>query len=219
MIARPAHLLAVLILWSSLSSAQSVPSAPEKGGPRNWQVVGVAKTVNMREEAARTARVVSALPLGAILDNLGCRKAADGVWCDVQPLGGGPRGFVAAQYLTPAVGPDGKVAMGEDDSALRAGEGKFDSNGTIPCAQAVGQLTTQCKYGVARAGGGYATVVVTRPDGRPRLIFFRLGRAIGTDSSQADRAGAFSATREGDMTTVGVGTERYQIPDAVVLGG
>jgi hypothetical protein len=45
-----------------------------------------------------------------------------------------------------------------------------------------------------------------------------MGRAIGADTSEAD-PGAFSARREGDLTFIRIGDERYEIPDAVVLGG
>ena len=108
--------------------------------------------------------------------------------------------------------------MGPDDSALRAGQGDFDATGSIPCAQQRGQPMGQCEIGVARAGGGYATVVVTKPDGRARVIFFRMGIPIGADTSEADY-GEFSATRESDLNLVRIGSERYEIPDAVVLGG
>ena len=91
---------------------------------------------------------------------LGCRLAEGRIWCDVQKLGGGSRGYVAQMYLKPAVSPDGSVATGPDDSALRAGQGKFDATGQIPCRQYAGQPMMQCEFGVARAGGGYATVVI-----------------------------------------------------------
>ena len=109
--------------------------------------------------------------------------------------------------------------MGPDDSALHAGQGKFDATGAVPCAQRAGQPTTQCKFGVARAGGGYATVVITRPDGRTRAIFFRMGIPIGADTSQADGYGKFRSRKESDLNLIRVGDERYEIPDAVVLGG
>jgi hypothetical protein len=89
----------------------------------------------------------------------------------------------------------------------------------IPCAQAVGQPMTQCEFGVARTGGGYATVVVTKPDGMTRALFFRLNRAIGADTSEADGYHEFSASREGDLHLIKVGPERYEIPDAAILGG
>ena len=66
--------------------------------------------------------------------------------------------------------------------------------------------------------GDYATVVLKRPDGRTRAIFFRRGEPIGADTSEAD-PGKFNAPREGDLNFIRVGNERYEIPDAVVLGG
>ena len=157
-------------------------------------------------------------PPGTILDNLGCQRADGRVWCDVQQLGGGPRGYVPVEFVKPAVSPDGSVATGPDDSALRAGQGKFDATGNVPCAQFIGQPMTRCEFGVARAGGGYATLVIKKPDSRTRAIFFRMGKPIGADISEAD-PGEFSATREGDLNFIRIGNERYEIPDAVALGG
>jgi heat shock protein HslJ len=198
------------------SSAGDLAAAPENGGPRNWEVV---RALNLREQPATSARILATFRPGTILDNLGCQRAEGQAWCDVQPLGGGPRGFVAAEYLRPAISPDGSAAMGPDDSALRAGQGRFDATGPLPCAMADGQPISQCEFGVARAGGGYATVVIKKPDGRSRAIFFRMGRAIGADISQADGYKPFRATRQGDLNLIRVGDERYEIPDAVILGG
>jgi hypothetical protein len=200
-------------------AAVDVPAAPEDGGPRNWEVSGIATTLNLREQPSTSAQTISSYAPGTILDNLGCLRAEGRVWCDVQELGGGPRGYVAAEFLAPAVSPDGSVATGPDMSALRAGQGDFDATGQIPCAQSPGQPMGQCDFGVARAGGGSATVVVTRPDGTARAIFFSNGTAIGADTSEAGGGGAFSADRESDLNLIRVGDERYEIPDAVVLGG
>ena len=200
------------------SAAAGVPAAPEDGGPRNWELTGVSRVLNLREQPSTAARIVASYAPGTILDNLGCLRADGRVWCDVQQLGGGPRGYVSADFLKPAVSPDGSVATGSDTSALRAGQGKFDATGKIPCAQSVGQPMMQCEFGVARAGGGYATVVIKKPDGRTRAIFFRMGKPIGADTSEAD-PGKFSARREGDLNFIRIGNERYEIPDAVILGG
>lgn len=197
------------------STAGDVAAAPENGGPRNWEVV---RALNLREKPTTSAQILATFRPGTILDNLGCQSAAGRTWCDVQPLGGGPRGFVAADYLRPAISPDGSAAMGPDDSSLRAGQGRFDATGPLSCAFAAGQPMGQCEFGVARAGGGYATVVIRKPDGRTRAIFFRMGRAIGADTSEADGAKSFRATREGDLSMIRVGDERYEIPDAVILG-
>ncbi len=202
---------------ASPTTASSTPAGPEEGGPRNWTVKGDG--VNLHTEPSLSAEVITTFPSGKVLDNLGCRQAEGRDWCDVQPLGGGPRGFVAAELLEPAVAPHGAVARGEDDSALRAGQGDFDATGSIPCAMASGQPMGQCPFGVARAGGGYATVVVTRPDGMKRALFFRMGQAIGADTSEADTTGPFSASKEDDLYRIKVGKERYEVVEAVVFGG
>jgi heat shock protein HslJ len=197
-------------------SAAVAPAAPESGGPRDWEVVSA---LNLREQPRTSARILAKYGAGTILANLGCQRAQGRVWCDVQQLGGGPRGYVAAKYLRTAVSPDGSAAMGPDDSALRAGQGKFDATGPLPCAQYTGQPMVQCEFGVARAGGGYATVVIKKPDGRTRAIFFRMGRPIGADVSESEGRLEFRATKEGDLHRIRIGNERYEIPDAVVLGG
>jgi len=56
----------------------------------------------------------------------------------------------------------------------------------------------QCEFGVARAGGGYATVVNKKSGGRTRAIFFRMCRPVDADTSEAEgayytRACAFAA--------------------------
>lgn len=111
----------------------------------------------------------------------------------------------------------------EDDkmveAAGRAGEGKFNATGKIPCAQAKGQPMGQCDFGVARAGGGTAAVSITRPDGRKRVIFFKAGKAVSADLSQADGNMSFSATKEADLYKIQAGNERYEIPEAVTYGG
>jgi hypothetical protein len=200
-------------------SRAGLPASPEDGGPRNWEVSGVSRALNLRAQPSTRARVIVQYAPGTILDNLGCLRSDGRAWCDVQQLGGGPRGYVAAAFLQPAISPDGSAAAGPDDSALRAGQGLFNATGPLPCARAQGQPMGQCEFGVARAGGGYATVVIRHPDGFSRAIFFRMGRPIGADTSQADGYPEFRATRERDLYLIRIGNERYEIVDAIVLGG
>lgn len=133
------------------------------------------------------------------------------------------RGEKAGYTLTAAI--DGAAAQSSavGDAALaatqRAGEGKFNATGPIPCARSKGQPMGQCTFGVARAGGGTATVVVTHADGRKRFIFFEKGKAVGADLSQADGNMTFRATKEADLYGIQAGDERYEIPEAVVFGG
>jgi heat shock protein HslJ len=200
-------------------SVDQEPASANEGGPLNWQVSRVTGGLNLRAEPSTSAEILTTYPAGTILDNLGCQQSDDRVWCDVQQFGGGPRGYVAAEYLSTAISPNGAAIMGPDDSALRAGQGEFDATGTVPCAQHKGQPMGSCEFGVARKGGGYATVVITKPDGAKRAIFFRMGVAVGADTSQADGYPEFRATKENGLHMIWVGDERYEIPDAVVLGG
>jgi heat shock protein HslJ len=197
-------------------SIAGVPAAPEDGGTRNWKITNISGKLNLRELPSTTARIVATYEPGTLLDNMGCGRTEGRIWCDVQELGGGPQGYVAAEFLTPALSPEGTAATGPDDSALRAGQGQFDATGNILCAQSLDQPMMQCEYGVARAGGGYATVVVKKPDGHSRAIYFRMGKPIGVN---AGRNSKFSTSRERDQSTIRIGGERYDIPDVVVLGG
>jgi hypothetical protein len=94
----------------------------------------------------------------------------------------------------------------------------FHATGSIPCALRAGDPSGSCPFGVMREGGGSGMVVVTKPDGRTRAIFFENGEAIGADVSEAD-PGEFHSAREADTTIVRIGDERYEIPDAVLRGG
>jgi hypothetical protein len=123
-------------------------------------------------------------------------------------------GTNAAASTQPAAGAS---AAAPATDAKVAGTG-FHATGNIPCSMGGGQPTGQCAYGVTREGQGNGMVTVTKPDGRKCVIFFEKGRATGYDASQADR-GTFSASRQSDLTTIRIGEERYEIPDAVITGG
>lgn len=199
------------------SASREVPPAPEEGGPRNWRVATLTGSLNLRASPSTTATILARYAPNTLLDNLGCLAAEGRAWCDVQALGGGPRGYVAAEFLQPARAPHGAISRGPDDSAQRAGNGDFDATGHLRCHRA-GAPGDWCAFGVARSGGGYATVVVETLDGRSQGIYFRMGRAIGTATSQVYHP-EFRAEREGDTTVIYLDNDRYEIPDAIVLGG
>jgi hypothetical protein len=131
-----------------------LPAAPEAGGPRNFRANG---PVLLMEKPATSGTVLGTYPPGTVFDNLGCERVHTLVWCEVQPLGGGPRGYVSAGVLGPAVSPDGSVQAGADDSPLRAARGDFDARGSIPCVTALDQPSTACAFGVARAVAAWST--------------------------------------------------------------
>ncbi len=120
-----------------------------------------------------------------------------------------------------------RLEMIVDGSGVRpgapAGDAKvpgtnYHATGDIPCSMGAGQPSGSCPFGVSREGSGNGMVTVTKPDGRKRVIFFEKGRATGYDSSQAD-PGEFRSSHEGDLTTVRIGNERYEIADALINGG
>jgi len=94
----------------------------------------------------------------------------------------------------------------------------FHASGDVPCSIGKGQPTSSCHFGVKREGNGSAMVTVTKADGGQRVIFFEKGDAIGYDQSEAD-SGEFKANKEADLNIIHIGEERYEIPDAVILGG
>lgn len=212
-------ILLVLHVRCSDAAAQEVTRSSADGGPRYWQVTQVETTLNLRAEPGLDARVVSRYPSGTILHNLGCRYVETRVWCDVQAVGGGPRGYVAAEYVAHAHGPDGALAYGSGDSAERAGRSEFDATGEIHCGSEHRPDIAACRFGVARDTNGDATVVVTRPSGQTRALFFAFGRPIGADTAEADGYHEFHAHELDDTYVIHVGPEHYTVPSALVLGG
>ncbi|MDS4014230.1 MAG: hypothetical protein RKP46_07705 [Candidatus Accumulibacter sp.] len=101
----------------------------------------------------------------------------------------------------------------------RAGQGRFDASGQIPCARHQGQPMGQCEFAVARDAGGSATIKITHADGRTRFIYFEKGKATGADLSQADGDMSFKASKDADLFKIQAGQERYEIPEAAVFGG
>ena len=207
----------LLVMNTTQATAHSVAPNSEQDEPRNWRVMDIAGVLNMRASPSMSANILAHLSSGTLLDNLGCETGKDRTWCDVQELESGLRGYVAADYLLPATYRGGAVVTGSDNSALRAGRGDFDATGRLPCAQSLGQPMMQCNFGVARSGGGYATVTIDKPGGNNRSVYFRMGRPIGSDISEADY-GKFSTERLGDLHIIHIGEERYEIPEAVVYG-
>ena len=104
-------------------------------------------------------------------------------------------------------------------SAARILRGSLDAKAEIPCAVGLGAPMGRCPAGVARGPGGEATVRVTQPGGGMRLLFFAEGRLAGTDASEADVAARPQVQREGDLTIIRLGRERYEVSDAFILGG
>lgn len=128
---------------TTASSASGVPASPEEGGPRNWRVTDLSGTLNLREEPSTEGRVIIRFAPGTMLDNLGCQRAQGRVWCDVQPLGGGPRGY-ATVFITK---PDGSTRAIYFRMGTPIGAGTSEADG-YPAFQA----TKESDLNVIRIG-------------------------------------------------------------------
>ncbi|MGF1551870.1 MAG: hypothetical protein ACFBWO_05115 [Paracoccaceae bacterium] len=194
-----------------------VPRSAEDGGPRRWAVTA-EDGLGLRDAPAADAAVVSAVPKGAVLSNLGCAAREDRVWCEVRPFRGGARGFAPAASLRPAAGPDGTVPMGPDDSARRARGRDFDARGEVRCAQEVGEALGPCAAGVARGGGGDASVVVRFPSGFARTLFFVHGAFVSGDATMSGVGTDTDWRVEDGAHVVRVDDQRFVLPGAFVFG-
>lgn len=130
----------------------------------------------------------------------------DGEWSEITLVDQDITGWVFTRFLGPA------------NSAVRAGQGVFEETGFVSCAQTRDAPMSQCSFSVARDPGGNATIVVTRPDGRDRALFFMDAEFLGADTSEADGYHDSSAQLVGGIFRISVGPERYEILSALVLG-
>jgi hypothetical protein len=157
-----------------------------------------------------------------------------GVYVDITPRGSQPPRVTATardktfgecevlSFKAPDTGGAPTHASGgwRAKSSERAAQGKFDASGPVDCKMSAGEPWQQCQAGVARDGGGTATIVVTRRDGRTRTIYFEKGKATGADLSQADGNMDFRATMSKErIYKIQAGDELYEIVDSFVFGG
>jgi hypothetical protein len=209
-------LFAVAATLAAGTASAGVPLFSAKCAP------GLSVDTNTADQVYINGKVAKVIkrPDGQISAN------SRGVWIDITPQGDrAPRVTYAAkdksvgqcQILSFKAPDDGGHAL--ESTAARAGQGKFDVRASIRCTQRKSQPMGQCDAGVARDAGGTATVIVTRPDGRTRAIFFEKGRAVSADLSQADGSQHFWATKKGDLYLIEAANERYVIPEALVFGG
>lgn len=94
----------------------------------------------------------------------------------------------------------------------------YHATGTIACSTAPSQPLSQCPFGVTRAGLGSGRVDITLPTGQMRSLRFEQGTTTGLLNSPAQQA-VFSAQKKDDTYQINIGDERYEIPEAVIMGG
>jgi len=124
--------------------------------------------------------------------------------------------LVLTACATPESQDDARTAR-QDQYTRESGDARhpktgYHATGNVRCGILDGTMT-ECPFGVKREGNGSGVVVVTGPSGQKRSIYFQNGKATGSD------AGSVKTFRSGDVTTVYIGKERYDIVDAIIYGG
>ena len=76
-----------------------------------------------------------------------------------------------------------------------------------------------CRFGVVRKGGGSGAVTVFWPGGGSRTIFYENGAPAAFDQVGDTEKKPLIVERNADLVKVGIGDERFEIPDAVINGG
>jgi len=95
----------------------------------------------------------------------------------------------------------------------------FHATGNLACARATGQPLAQCHFGVVRGSGGAGAVTVFLPDGGSRVIHFERGVPVRYDSAPVDHGARMVVSRNADLFVIGIGPQRFEIPEAVITGG
>jgi hypothetical protein len=183
------------------------------GGPDWWQVSGLQEgsALNIRSGPDMRYPRISRAANGELAQNLGCRMTGSDRWCRVRFDRSGQQGWVAGRFLREAAAPAAAVVP----EGGPVGNGTpFDATGDLPCAMAEGRPLVSCPFGVVRDGPGNAGLWIALGEGRERAILFEGGVPVSANSPEAP-----SFTKVGDLFTVRVGAERYEIPEAVVSGG
>jgi len=93
---------------------------------------------------------------------------------------------------------------------------RFHATAAVPCQTLGSEAGATCKAFVTRRGrDGSATVELRGVNGLVRNVLFVKGQPLASDSAQP-----MTSSRQGDLTTVRLGSdERYEVPDALLTGG
>lgn len=199
-----------------------------RGGPDFWAVQTAAGgNLNIRSGPSTGDSVVTMVPDGTVLRNLGCRMSEGRRWCEVEtvthPI---LDGWAAGQFLIEGAAPDlsagAEAAEGNYDrpvgGVMPEGSG-FTATGLLPCRMGMDQPRATCEFGVVREGGGNGFVLIFRTDGGIRAIFYQDGAPVAYDQSEADGGAEMIVTREDDTHIVTIGDLTVDIPDAAIFGG
>jgi hypothetical protein len=92
----------------------------------------------------------------------------------------------------------------------------YHASAELPCVSGSSGKAARCQAFVIRRANNSGTVVVTNPEGQKRQFLFVKGKAVASDQPEN-----LSVQRRGDVSVLSLGDnfERYEIVDALVVGG
>lgn len=191
--------------------------APSDGGAR-WLQAKPGSQITLYSATSLSADIRASPATGTTFANLGCVSVDEVLWCKLRAMHPRSEGHAPGVLLAPVVGPDGTIAVGLDDSRTRATRKRFDATAQAPCAQERGQALTICQIGVARSGGGDATVSATFPNGFSRLLFFVHGDFTRGNSTMSGVGTDMNWQVKDGIHMIRVDDQRFEIPVDFVLG-
>jgi hypothetical protein len=192
-----------------LPGGPAVPAVP-KDSFLSVTGVGSGDRLNVRSGPSTANRVLFTLANGTVVKNLGCEATPGGTtWCRIHPADQpGVLGWASASYLAPARDPGSATQLPEVPGAAKP----VTATGTIACV--LEQVPVTCLYRVTRRGGGDATLSISRPFARDRVIEFLAGRPVSSNGS-----GEVWGEWKGDNVIVSIGKkESFTVPNRVLFG-
>ncbi|XZG70470.1 hypothetical protein ACTSKR_01035 [Chitinibacteraceae bacterium HSL-7] len=91
----------------------------------------------------------------------------------------------------------------------------YHASGRLSCVSSYGGAAGLCPFTVFRTSDGSGRVMVTRPDGVVRTLYFSQFHPTGFERLPDDH-GRFVSSRGTDESRIGVGDERYDVPDQLL---
>lgn len=218
--------LAIAAIAALVSGCQSGKSPDANGSSDNaaaaWPASlpavgdGFPKAGDACRVVGETAATVNFLDDSATL--VGCLDATDAA-----KLGGKQVGEIDGVTLVSVPSSMRMPVAGDGDGQGDAKIAGTDYNATaqVRCAGYKGAAAGMCDAGVKRGTETGTYIDVKLPDGTQRTILFDgNGKFLSFATAEADGTAAMKigSSRTGDTTILTLGTERYELPDVLVVG-